>query len=98
MSGDANIEKVVYNCAPALSSDGSKVYVSVNQSNYSYGYLCMLLADSLKPQQRVLLRDPRNAQAASVPDDGTCAPTIGLDGDVFYGVLEAGFPDLNSSV
>jgi hypothetical protein len=92
MSGDAAIEKVVYNCAPALSSDGSKVYVSVNQSNFSYGYLCMLQAANLKPLQSVLLRDPRNGQAAQVPDDGTCAPTIGVDGDVFYGVLEANFP------
>ena len=86
------IQKVVYNCAPAISADGSKVYVAVNQSNFSYGYLCMADAANLRPQRSVQLRDPRNGQAAPVPDDGTAAPTIGTDGDVYYGVLEANFP------
>ncbi len=92
LAGDSNIQKVVYNCAPAISTDGSRVYVAVNQSNYSYGYLCMASTNNLQPERSVLLRDPRNGQAAVVPDDGTAAPTIGLDGDVFYGVLEANFP------
>jgi hypothetical protein len=92
LAGDGNIQKVVYNCAPALSADGSKVYVAVNQSSFSYGYLCMAAADNLQPQRSIVLRDPRNGQTALLPDDGTAAPTIGLDGDVFFGVLEANFP------
>jgi hypothetical protein len=92
LAGDGNIRKVVYNCAPALSVDGSRVYVAVNQSSFSYGYLCMASAQKLRPQRSILLRDPRNAQPALLPDDGTAAPTIGLDGDVFYGVLETNFP------
>jgi hypothetical protein len=92
LAGDSNIQKVVYNCAPAVSVDGSRVYVSVNQASYGYGYLCMAAAQNLRPQRSIMLRDPRNGQAASLPDDGTAAPTIGLDGDVFYGVLEANFP------
>jgi hypothetical protein len=92
LAGDASIQKVVYNCAPAISIDGSKVYVAVNQSSHAYGYLCMAATGTLRPQRSVLLLDPRNARVASVPDDGTAAPTIGTDGDVFYGVLEANFP------
>lgn len=49
-------------------------------------------AETLRPQRSVMLLDPRNGQAASVPDDGTAAPTIGSDGDVYYGVLEVNFP------
>jgi hypothetical protein len=86
------MQKVVYNCAPAITVDGSRVYVAVNQSSFSYGYLCMVSTTNLRPQRSVMLRDPRNGQAALLPDDGTAAPTIGLDGDVFYGVLESGFP------
>ncbi len=93
MAGDANIQKVAYNCAPALSADGSRLYVAVNQGNFTAGYLCMVDAISLKPEASIALKDPRNGQGmASVPDDGTAAPTIGPDGDVYYGVLEANFP------
>ncbi len=92
LSGDNNMQKVTYNCAPALSADGSKVYVSVNQSSFSYGYLCMAQAENLRPQRSFMLKDPRTGQAAAVPDDGTSSPSIGTDGDVYYGVLEANFP------
>jgi hypothetical protein len=92
LAGDPGIQKVVYNCAPAISNDGSKVYVAVNQSSFSYGYLCMALSVNLRPQRCVQLLDPRNGQTAQLPDDGTAAPTVGTDGDVYYGVLEANFP------
>src|SRR5262249_26375512 len=32
-ANDPSIQKVAYNCAPALSPDGSKVYVGVNNVN-----------------------------------------------------------------
>ena len=66
LAGDANIHKVVYNCAPAVSVDGSRVYVSVNQSSFSYGYLCMAAAPNLRPQRSIMLRDPRNGQPAAL--------------------------------
>jgi hypothetical protein len=91
LANNSNIHKLVYNCAPALSADGTKVYVAVNNSNFSFGYLCMADSATLTPRQATVLSDPRGGNAV-LPDDGTAAPTIGPDGDVYYGVLEANFP------
>jgi len=89
LANDTTISKPVYNCAPALTSDGSKLYLAVNQSNYSPGYLCQVDATTLAPLASILLKDPRNSGwNASLADDGTASPTIGPDGDVYYGVLE----------
>jgi hypothetical protein len=93
LAQDPGIAQVVYNCAPALTTDGSEVYVAVSQGSYASGYLCMASAGDLKPINQVALMDPRNAQwPASLPDDGTASPTIGPDGDVYFGVLEYSFP------
>jgi hypothetical protein len=93
LANDTNIHKVVYNCAPALTTDGSKLYVAVNQSNFSSGYLCQVNSTTLAPISSILLKDPRNSGwNAALPDDGTASPTIGPDGDVYFGVLEANFP------
>jgi hypothetical protein len=91
LSGDSSSEKVVYNCAPALSADGSSVYVAVNASNYSSGYLCQASAATLSPMNHIALADPHGGKAV-LPDDGTASPTVGPDGDVYFGVLENGFP------
>jgi hypothetical protein len=93
LAQDASIQQVVYNCAPALDVDGSKLYVAVSQGSFSSGYLCLVNTGNLAPVNRVAVMDPRNAQwNASLPDDGTASPTIGPDGDVYMGVLEAIFP------
>lgn len=90
MSGNAAMQKVAMNCAPALSNDGKTVYVAVNGNGG--GYLCALDSTSLARKTSVGLLDPRGAFAAGVPDDGSATPTVGPDGDVYYGVLEASFP------
>ena len=93
LAGDANMQKVVYNCAPAICADGTKVYIAVNHSSFSSGYLCMAEAENLSPQKSILLAGPASRTgAATLPDDGTASPTIGPDGDVYYGVLEGNFP------
>jgi hypothetical protein len=93
LANDGNIQEVTYNCAPALTADGSKLYVAVSQGSFSSGYLCVVNSDDLSPINQVALKDPRNTQwPASLPDDGTASPTIGPDGDVYFGVLEANFP------
>jgi hypothetical protein len=91
LCNDPNISKVVYNCAPALTTDGTKLYVAVNHANFAYGYLCLVNSSNLTARQSILLTDPRGGNAL-LPDDGTSSPTIGPDGDVYYGVLEANFP------
>src|SRR4029079_392447 len=40
---------------------------------------------------QVRLKDP-NGNDALLPNDGSASPTVGLDGDVYFGVLENPFP------
>jgi hypothetical protein len=94
-ANDPGIQKVVYNCAPALSNDGSSLYLGVNSNNNSGGsggYLLKLDSTTLALQARVRLKDvavPSND--AYLYDDGTASPTVGPDGDVYFGVLENPF-------
>ena len=94
-AADSGIKKVAYNCAPALSVDGSTVYVAVNDqagSAYGHGYLLALNSTTLATRSKVRLKDAKTpANDAIVPDDGTASPTVGPDGDVYYGVLENPF-------
>lgn len=98
MSGDASSKKVVHNCSPALSNDGTKLYVAVNNidpassGGFGHGHLCVLDSTTLAKIAGVPLRDPRSNTLAAVSDDGTATPTVGPDGDVYFGVLEDNFP------
>ncbi|HVM62029.1 MAG TPA: hypothetical protein VMV72_14300 [Verrucomicrobiae bacterium] len=91
-ANDSGIIKVAQNCAPALSADGNTLYIAVNSGNGdfgNYGYLLALNSTTLAPLAKVRLKDVLSpSNDASVPDDGTASPTIGTDGDVYYGVLE----------
>jgi hypothetical protein len=96
-SGDASMQKVAYNCAPALSPDGSKVYFAVNNvngfANGAVGYLIVLNSGTLAPITAVRLKDVAHpGNDALFFDDSTASPTVGSDGDVYYGVLENPFP------
>ncbi len=94
-ANDPAIRKVVYNCTPALSRDNSTVYVAVNENDwpgFGAGYLVGVNSQTLAPISRVRVKDvlyPDND--AILPDDGTAAPTVGPDGDVYLGVLENPF-------
>jgi hypothetical protein len=84
---DPRITQVAMNCAPAISADGSTIYIAV--SDGSTGYLVGLDSATLAPKYRAQLLDPVNKQGAGISDDSSASPTIGPDGQVFYGVLEA---------
>ncbi|HLX96118.1 MAG TPA: hypothetical protein VKU37_10285, partial [Verrucomicrobiae bacterium] len=86
---NATISQVAMNCSPALSNDHKTLYVAVNNGYSGYGYLVALDSRTLAPLASVRLKDVKNpANDANVDDDGTASPTVGPDGDVYFGVLE----------
>jgi hypothetical protein len=89
-AGDGAISRVSHNVAPALSNDGSTVYVAVKWStSNTYAYLLGLNSTTLATKYSVFLRDPRNGNPASVPEDGTASPMVAPDGDIYFGVFAA---------
>ena len=95
-AGDATINKVVQNCAPAVTPDGSMVYVAVSTATTSngngHGYLVALNGATLAPINSVALMDVKTpTNPATLSDSGTASPTIGPNGDVYFGVLENPF-------
>ena len=96
-AGDAAITRVPHQAAPALSSDGQTLYVAVTgDGTGASAYLLGLdpLTLGLKEAQpgvpmRAPLKDPRSGGAlyARVSDFSSASPTVGPDGDVYYGVL-----------
>ena len=87
---DLAVAKVVMNCAPALSNDHRTLYVAVSAGNAQGGYLVALDSRTLAPISKVRLRDvltPGND--ALLLDIGTATPTVGPDGDVYFGVFES---------
>ncbi len=71
----SGMNKVAMNSAPALSADGSTVYVAIND-----GYNGRLVA--LNSSNLTLIAS-RNLSA--VIDQSSASPTVGPDGDVYFG-------------
>jgi len=95
LAGDPFISEVAMSCAPALSQDGSILYVAVSSGDFGFGYLVALDSKTLAVINRVLLIDPASGFDATISDESSASPTVGPDGDVYYGVLENPFPDHN---
>ncbi|MES3012675.1 MAG: hypothetical protein V4750_02960 [Pseudomonadota bacterium] len=95
LAADPTIVKVTMNCAPAVSPDLATVYFAVNQAvvagTVQAGYLIAVDATTLALRGKVALRDPIDGGPARLSDNGTASPTIGPDGEVFFGVLEGTF-------
>ena len=87
--GDATISKLQTNCAPVLSSDHTILYFGVNNGS-SGGDLVAVNATTLAPIGIVRLTDPNTGTDAVLPDDSSASPMVGPDGDVYFGVFEAG--------
>jgi hypothetical protein len=88
----AVISQAAINCAPALSNDHRTLYLGVNNGYSGYGYLVALDSRNLTPLASVRLKDVKNpVNDANVDGDSTASPTVGPDGDVYYGVLENPF-------
>ena len=96
-TGDSTIHTISMNSAPAITTDGSKVYVAVSTNNaqnsgtlYGNGYLVELNASNLSVAARVDLRDVKTpGNRSTVANISTASPMIGPDGDVYMGVLES---------
>jgi hypothetical protein len=95
LSGDFTTTLVPHQAAPALSNDGSTLYVVVAGSAGATAYLVGLDSATLAVRQsspgvpmRIALKDPRAPNNnAVVSDNSSASPMIGPDGDVYYGVL-----------
>ncbi|HTF88543.1 MAG TPA: hypothetical protein VK843_09040 [Planctomycetota bacterium] len=88
-SGDASMNRCLMNCSPALSNDGSVIYVGVKSSSSGTGYLVGLNSTTLAPLYKVRCKDPKSNNNAPMSDVGTACPSIAPDGDVFFGVNES---------
>src|SRR5580700_2591714 len=95
LAGNSTITNVAMSCAPALSNDASMVYVAVANENSGNGYLVAVDSTTLVPLSHVLLLDPASGRDADLIEESSAAPTVGPDGDVYFGVLENPFPSHN---
>lgn len=93
LSGDSSMVEVSISCAPALSPDGSILYVAVDDGEF--GYLLAVNSTTLALINRVRLVDPSSGQFAFIYNASSATPTVGPDGDVYFGVLENPFPNHN---
>ena len=83
--------QVGMNCAPALSTDESTLYIGTRDVSSSPGYLLALATANLATRRLARLGDPVSLAPALVPNDGTSSPMVAPDGRVFFGVLENPF-------
>jgi hypothetical protein len=91
-ANDAGITKLVHNAAPAISNDGSTVYVAVTNhtgTGFGAGYLLALNSTTLATTGSVRLKDVNTpANDAQLPEAGSASPMVAPNGDVYFGVLE----------
>ncbi|MGH9497854.1 MAG: hypothetical protein ACRD3L_01805 [Terriglobales bacterium] len=84
--------QIATSSGPALSPDERKLYVVVTDPNTGTGALLALNSTTLKTVGGAHLTDPSSGEDAIVYDASSSSPTVGPDGDVYFGVLENPFP------
>lgn len=82
---------VAYNCAPALSNDGSLVYVAMRGNTNSPSWLVALRTADLTTRAMTAPLDPKSGQPLQISNNGTSTPMVAPDGRVYYGFLESPF-------
>jgi hypothetical protein len=90
-AGNPAVDSVAMNCAPALSRSRKTVYITVTSP--TRGILVGLDAATLRPRFHATLKDPVSGRPAFISPSSSASPTVGPDGDVYYGVLENPFPN-----
>jgi hypothetical protein len=93
ISADASVTNVAMSCAPALSNDGNTLYFATTNANAGYGYLVAVNSTTLTAINRVRMKDSSSGQDALIFDASSASPTVGPDGDVYFGVVENPFPN-----
>jgi hypothetical protein len=86
LAGTSRGAHVPLNAAPALSNDGQTAYVGVLAAG-KRPFLVGFDAHTLAPAYRHRLVDPQTHKPALLFESSSATPTVGPDGDVFYGVL-----------
>ncbi len=78
--------------APALSPDEQTLYIGMSTIELALTsglYLVAVDAKTLALKARVELRDPVTGSLPTISRNSTASPTVGPDGDVYFGVLES---------
>ena len=92
LSNDNSVNQIKLNCAPAVNSAGTAVYITCNTGSFGRGTIARVNPANLQVTGRARLIDPHTGNDAAVDNEGTASPIIGPDGDVYQGVLENPFP------
>ena len=91
-AGDTGMSRLPHNCAPVLSNDQRTLYFAVSAGDFKGGYLVSVDSRTLEPINKVRLRDALDpTKDGLMPDNGSASPTVGPDGDVYFGVIENPF-------
>jgi hypothetical protein len=91
-TSDTQFSQVATSCAPALSPDESMVYVTMVNPIVGLGDLVALDSHTLQTITVARLKDPSSGFDAEIFSASSAAPTVGPDGDVYFGVIENPFP------